>query len=198
VDVTDQPAPILPRDIASLRELIEARLDGYDKAIVVLQEIANSQPTPGLVMAAVDKLEAVNAEKFAGITTQFKERDTRTDQSAAATKIAVDAALQAAKEAVAAQNTASAQAIAKSEAATTKQIDAIANLITAQTKATDEKVDDVKGRLLAIEGQKIGEKETRTDSRQGNRDSFAYVAGAVGMLFGFVGAAIGIAGFLAK
>jgi hypothetical protein len=206
---TDQPAPILPRDIASLRELIEARLDGYDKAIVVLQAIASSQPTPGIVMAAVEALKErvdlslyglkeLRDEKFAGIQVQFRERDTRTEQSAAATKIAVDAALQAAKEAVAAQNIASAQAIAKAEAATTKQIDAIAALISAQAKGTDDKIDDVKGRVTMIESQKAGDKINKEDNRQGSRDTFAYVVGAVGMLGGLVGAAIGIAGFLAK
>jgi hypothetical protein len=167
-------------DLTQLRDIIETRLDGYDKAIVVLQEIANSQPTPGIVMAAVDKLAAVHGEKFIGVATQFKERDTRTDQSAAATKIAVDAALQAAKEAVAAQNQASAQAIAKAEAATTKQIDALATLISAQTKATDEKIEDVKSRVGAIEAVKQGVMEQRTVSK----DFFGYIVGAVGLLVG--------------
>jgi hypothetical protein len=181
----------LYREIGSLRELIESRLDGNDKAIVVLQQIASSQPTPGIVMAAVASLKEhvdttrqsanlLRDEKFAAVQTQFRERDTRTEQSAAATKIAVDAALQAAKEAVAAQNTASAQAIAKSEAATTKQIDAIAQLITAQAKGTDEKIEDVKGRITVIESVKTGGQEQRASSRE----IFGYVVGAVGLLVG--------------
>ncbi len=68
----------------------------------------------------------------------------------------MDAALQAAKEAVGEQNKSSALAIAKSEAATTKQIDQLAGVIQTMTKAFDDKVGDVKDRLTRIEGAKQG------------------------------------------
>lgn len=171
----------MPKTEVSLKpsvETLEQRLDSMDRAIVLLQDSVNRMPTPAIVMEKVHALESLHDEKFRGIATQFKERDTRTEQSASSTKIAVDAALQAAKEAVAAQNTASAQAIAKSEAATTKQIDAIANLITAQAKGTDEKIDDVKGRIQSLESQKAGAQEQRSS----NKDAFGYVIGAVGIV----------------
>jgi hypothetical protein len=112
----------LHRELASLRELIEARLDGTDKRIEI----------------------------------QFTERDKRAEQTAKDSKVAVDAAFSAAKEAVGEQNKSSALAISKSEAATTKQIDSISSLISASSKATDEKIEDVKARLQMIEGQKAG------------------------------------------
>ena len=112
----------LHRELASLRELIEARLDGTDKRIEI----------------------------------QFTERDKRSEQTAKDSKIAVDAAFSAAKEAVSEQNKSSALAISKSETATTKQIDSISSLISASSKATDEKIEDVKARLQMIEGQKQG------------------------------------------
>jgi|SRR5665213_658493 len=112
----------LHRELASLRELIEARLDGTDKRIEI----------------------------------QFIERDKRAEQTAKDSKLAVDAAFSAAKEAVKEQNTSSALAIDKSEKATTKQIDGISSLISASSKATDEKIEDVKARLQMIEGQKAG------------------------------------------
>src|SRR5665213_462443 len=90
------------------------------------------------------------------IEIQFTERDKRAEQTAKDTKVAVDAAFSAAKEAVGEQNKSSALAISKSEAATTKQIDSISSLISASSKATDEKIEDVKARLQMIEGQKQG------------------------------------------
>lgn len=193
----------LYREIFALRELIESRLDGNDRAIVVLQSIASAQPTPGIVAASVKALgdvvsvqiaalrefhEAKFGEAFSSIQVQFKERDVRVEQSSVATKIAVDAALQAAKEAVGAQNVSSAQAIAKSEAATTKQIDAIGTLIATQAKGVDDKIDDIKSRLQAMEGIGIGVNNQKRDSK----DVFGYVVGAIGILISF----LTIAGFV--
>jgi len=153
-DPTERTIDSLRREIGALRELIEARLDGGDKAIKLLQETTDRFPAH--VDRAVFTLEKLHSEKFESIQVQFKERDVRTEQSGVSTKTAVDAALQAAKEAVGAQNVSSAQAIAKSEAATTKQIDAIGTLISTQAKGTDDKIDDIKSRLQSIEARKAG------------------------------------------
>ena len=45
-DPTVRTIETLAHDLAGLRELIEARLDGYDKAILLLQTSANRSPTP--------------------------------------------------------------------------------------------------------------------------------------------------------
>lgn len=148
-----------------LREIIEARLDGMDKAIELLQNIADKFPARidekiSALREVQDQkmvaLENTHGEKFYSIQTQFKERDVRTEQSSKDSKVAVDAALQAAKEAVGEQNKSSALAIAKSETATTKQIDQLGALIGQMGKAFDDKVGDLKDRLTRIEGGKSG------------------------------------------
>lgn len=76
------------------------------------------------------------AEKFASIQTQFQERDVRTDQTASQVKLAVDAALQAQKEAAGEQAKSFSAATTKSETAMNRQIEGL-----------DGKITDVKDRL---------------------------------------------------
>lgn len=162
----------LQREIFSLRELIEVklgssvatgelnravietRLDGMDKAIRLLQDTADR--FPDRIDEKISGLKTVHDERFASIQQQFTERDVRTEQAAGAVKIAVDAALQAQKEAVGEQNKSSALAIAKSEASTMKQIDQQAVLITQMGKGIDDKIDDLKERLTRTEGKGAG------------------------------------------
>ena len=128
-DPTSLTTDQLRREIMSLRETIEARMEGDRK---------------------------LNDERFRGIETQFLERDKRTEQTTHDNKVAVDAAFAAAKEAVGEQNKSNAASITKSEATFTKQIDQTGTLLSAVAKATDEKIDDLKTRLTTIEGQKTG------------------------------------------
>jgi hypothetical protein len=146
----------------ALREILETRLGGMDKAIQLLQDTADK--FPAWVDEKIAALRDVNeqrfvaltdttAEKFSSIQTQFTERDVRTEQAAGAVKIAVDAALQAQKEAAGEQNRSNTLAQTKSETATTKQIDQMSTLIQNVTKAFDDKIGDVKDRLTRIEGK---------------------------------------------
>lgn len=164
-DPTKLTTEQLERGMAGLREIIEARLNGNDRSIterwaMIDRELVYIQKQlDGRKQAIVDEvshLSKLHEEKFSSIQTQFSERDTRTDQAASTTKVAVDAALQAQKEAVGEQNKSSALAIAKSEAATTKQIDAIGLQSAATNKATDEKIDDLKDRMSVMDGRKGG------------------------------------------
>ena len=156
-DMGNVPARV-EKDIDHLRGFISTRLDGMDKAIVLLQEIFDHVPrqTDEKIMA----LRWLHEEKFLSIQTQFRERDVRTEQYSKDSKVAVDAALQAAKEAVGEQNKSSALAIGKSEASTTKQIDQLSTQIASQTKNFDDKVADIKDRLTRIEGGAVGQKES--------------------------------------
>ena len=142
------------REIQMLRDVLETRLAGSDKAIELLQ--ASTDKFPTFVKNAVNELKELHEEKFRSIAVQFVERDTRTEQTSRDSKVAVDAALQAAKEAVGEQNKSSALAIAKSEASTTKQIDQITVLIQSTAKGTDDKIDDLKTRMTAMEGVRAG------------------------------------------
>jgi hypothetical protein len=164
----------LLRELAALKEVINTRMDGYDRAIELLQAFADRQPTIAEVVAQF-------LEKFRGIETQFKERDLRTEQTAKESKVAVDAAFSAQKEAVSEQNKSGAAAIAKSEAATTKQLDAITLLLQANKQAADEKIDDIKSRLTSIEGR-----------GQAYSQGFGWIVSAVGVVSAVVGAIVAV------
>jgi hypothetical protein len=166
----------LIREISSMREILEARMDGTDKAILQLQRQVEHGRTE--VQDKVGHLQELHEEKFKSIAIQFAERDTRTEQMSRDSKVAVDAALQAAKEAVGEQNKSSALAIAKSESATTKQIDQQAVLLQTATRAIDDKISDLKDRLTAIDGRTIG--GDRTEKRIG--DQWGYLVGGIGMI----------------
>jgi hypothetical protein len=164
-DPTVLTTAALAQAIAALREILEARmegqkevfetrLNGMDRAIALVQDSADRLPLH--METKVRNLERLHEEKFASVQTQFRERDTRAEQTQKDSKVAVDAALQAAKEAVGEQNKSSSLAISKSEAATTKQIDQLVVLITSSNKALDEKINDVKERVTRTEGKGAG------------------------------------------
>jgi uncharacterized membrane protein YfhO len=140
--------------VASVKSVLETRLSAMDHANDLLQ--ASTDKIPSQIDERIGQLREVTSEKFKSIATQFTERDIRTEQTARDSKVAVDAALQAAKEAVGEQNKSNALAIAKSEATFTKQIDQIGVLISTMQKGIDDKIDDIKTRLQAIESHKLG------------------------------------------
>ena len=133
--------------VEDLRTIIQTRMEGMDIAMKLFQERSAEQIT---------QLKHLHQEKFDSIAVQFAERDTRTEQTAAGVKIAVDAALQAAKEAVAEQNRSFALATGKSETAMTKQMDALGLAIQTANKGLDDKIGDLKDRLTRIEGMDLG------------------------------------------
>jgi hypothetical protein len=153
-DPTELTTQQLLREIATLKELLEARFEGIDKATELRQ--AHIDRIPGLVAEQVNHLQNIQDEKFRSIAVQFTERDIRTEQTSRDSKVAVDAALQAAKEAVGEQNKSSALAIAKSETGTTKQIDQIGVIINTTTTGLNDKIDDIKTRLTVIDGKAQG------------------------------------------
>ena len=165
---------LLDIKIAGLRESILGKFDALENVIIVLREQI-SRIRDG-VDPAINHLHELQNEKFKSIAIQFDERDTRVDQTSRDSKLAVDAALQAAKEAVGEQNKSNALAIAKSEATYTKQIDQIGLLISALSKAIDDKVDDIKTRVQMMEG-----------SKKGASDFFGLIVGIVGVLVGLGG-----------
>lgn len=155
---TDSLKELLRAEVRGLVEVFEARFSALNNAGDLLQVISNNQPQ--MMNEKVDALRVLHNERFTSIQTQFIERDTRTEQTSRDSKVAVDAALQAAKEAVGKQQEASDRAIAKSETSTLKQLEAIQTLISSNTKASDEKVTDVKDRLTRIESASLGSRNT--------------------------------------
>ena len=170
-DPTTLTTAALQREVQALRELSRIQFEGYDKAINLLQAQADKVPSIAVIEERVVSLTKLIDEKFRSIATQFSERDTRTEQTSRDSKVAVDAALQAAKEAVAEQNKSSALAIAKREAATAKQIDQLGVAFSATTTGITDKIDDIKDRITTIEGRGVG-----------RHDVWGYVVGAIGMI----------------
>jgi hypothetical protein len=168
----------LRQDIAAqvlaLRELVTGRIDGIDRATKLLAENVDKLPSDidrssaalrEVVEGLITNVRDVTLEKFDAVNTRFLERDTRTEQAAQESRISLDAALAAAKEAVSEQNKANAQAIQKSEIATQKQIDANAANTATSIKAIAERLDDVKARLDKGEGGIAGSADQRTETR---------------------------------
>lgn len=149
-----------------------------DKALQQVHDFI--QGNPRVIETAVRTLRELHEEKFTSIQIQFRERDTRTEQSSKDSKVAVDAALQAAKEAVGEQNKSSALAISKSEAATTKQIDALNTVMSTMEKGLDDKIDDLRNRITGMEG-----------NSKGRFDAWGILLGAIGLMAG-LGALIGL------
>jgi hypothetical protein len=176
----------LVREISTLKESAQAslvgteksltaRIEGIEKAIQVAHHDAVRIPT--LLQDAIENLrklvwerfdtadqkikgmEALSGERLSAIQQRFKERDVRVKQTAKTGGEALRAALQAAKEAVAAQQTSNSEAISKSEQATKEQIAALGTTIAQNTKASDGAINDLKSRLDRLEGQGTG----RTD-----------------------------------
>lgn len=208
-DPTELTTEALHREITAAKEefvlrlagavsTITARLDGMDKAQTLFEENLNRVPSDTdkqiSQLAAllterfvsfeqrIRELDRLASEKFDGIVTQFRERDTRAEQTFISSKVAVDAALQAAKEAVGEQNRSSALAIAKSEAATDKRIDQIVALVSTATNALDGKIVDMKDRLVRIEGQAIGETTQKAETHQTGGANLAVIMAVIGGL----------------
>jgi hypothetical protein len=156
----------LRRDVSALREILQARLDGMDRAAVVLSETVNRTPTEIQTQIAHlkelhdEKFRSIavqSGERFSSIELQFRERDVRTEQAAKAGKEALDAALLAAKELVTQQNEANRGEAAKTEQNFTKQIDAQA-----------ARIDELKERIDRGEGNTAGSRDAVTESRAAN------------------------------
>jgi hypothetical protein len=195
-DPTALTSALVKSAINDFRREIETRFDGMDKAANLLHEDYIRVPTlldrailslrelmetqievrRQEFVGKVERLAAETIERFLGVAAQFSERDTRTDQRAGDTKLAVDAAFAAAKEAT-----------AKIEAGFTKQIDGMDGMINTKWQNSEDKIADVKDRnnelsvrLGALEarlaGIAAGTREVRTETHQSSSSIVAITA----------------------
>lgn len=181
-EILSDPTPLttqgLLREVANLKEIIFTRFEAYDKAILLLQEYANRVPTIGEVVAKTDERFQAAKEVLAEIDKRYNAEFVKISTTSemmvgqqalalAATKDAVAiamsasekavaAALTAAKEAVKLQQDSNDKAIQKQEAVFTKQIDQIGGQIGTLTKSFDDKIDDLKNRVIAVESGATG------------------------------------------
>jgi len=173
----------LRRELQAHAAVMDIRVNDMERLARQLVVTANER---------IEHLQLLHDEKFASVAMQFAEREKRADQASRENKVAVDAALQAARDAVQAQNMASAQSIAKSEAATAKQMDQIGTLVQSATQGLNDKIDDVKSRLTLIEGKGAGHSEQRSTAMS----SSSLMVTIVGTAIGFAGLLIVVFEFL--
>jgi hypothetical protein len=176
----------------AIREIIEIRLSGQNREHALVQEDIKRGVTDAA--SANERLGALFDEKlngiltrFDGIAVQFRERDIRTDQDKIAASTAVNAALQAQKEAAGAQNESNAAAITKSENSFTKEIDGLKALIATTKDSINSQIGNLTGRLDRGEGGATGAKVTRDESRQGQ---IAWIA-LGGLIFSVIAGLVG-------
>lgn len=170
---------LLRAEIHGRAELVDQRFLSMGEATQLLQRFFDH--APAIVDAKIGDLRILHEERFRSIATQFAERDTRTEQTSRDSKVAVDAALQAAKEAVGEQNRSSALAISKSDIATMKQIDQMGILIQSNVAGIGMSISDLKDRLTRIEGNAVGHKEATS----GTLAIVGIGIGLIGLLFGY-------------
>lgn len=167
-DPTERTIEALQREIASSREfsemhmagfrdVMETRLSAIDKATEIIAK--QTDRFPDHVVGKVKDLQFLHEEKFKSVDVQLIEKDKRIDQTTRDGKVAVDAALQAAKEAA-----------GKSEQNFTKQIDQIMVMISTIQKGFDDKNDDLKTRIQALES-----------TRKGAGDLWGFLVGIAGL-----------------
>jgi hypothetical protein len=175
-DPTVLTTAALLREVANLEKGLDSRIQGVEKAIDVAHQDLVRVPTA--VDKAVETLRqlvwahfATVDVKFGGIDTQFKERDTRVEQSAKAGSEALNAALQAAKEAVSVQQQSNLLMINKSETTTKEQINALVVLLQQNTNTTDVKIESLKERIDKMDGTRLG-----------RGDMFGWIIAAVSLL----------------
>ena len=178
-DPTILTTQALIREIAGIKELFGVHLDGVAKQMASLEKTVHEWGRE--IDLRVGHLHELHDEKFGSIQTQFVERDKRDERTSRDGKEAVAAALQAAKEAVGEQNRSSALSISKSEISTLKQIDQLNNLIGSYSKASDDKITDIKERLDRHEGNTSGAKDT-----------WGYFIGAAGLVIAGVAILVSI------
>jgi hypothetical protein len=153
----------LRRDVSALREILQARLDGMDRAAVVLSETVNRTPTA--IQTAISHLKELHDERFRStslesderfksVALQFKERDERSSQLAKTQDEALKAALQSAEKLNEAQGSANKEANVKTEITFAQQL-----------KAVTDKIEVINGRLDRGDGTASGREDFRTERR---------------------------------
>lgn len=176
-DPTARTLDVLRREIMMLREIIEQRLDGNDKAITILQTQMERDPKPPVLAADIAHTKEMLEKLGINMDTRLTERDKRNEQAVRDSKTLIDNTIQAVKDAFAKQNETSQNAITKSESAAAKQMDQIESKFGTEIGALNGKIDDIKTRITTLESMKLGQKELKDD----NKNAFGYIVGAIGV-----------------
>jgi hypothetical protein len=157
-DVVRVPTDI-DKAITSLRSLMDEKFARMDEKFEKVGERFTG------VATHLEGLEKLEDEQFRAIQQQFVERDHRFAGEAEASKAAMDAALQSAKEAV-----------SKSEIGQTKAIEQQSSQIRTVTDATNGQIGDIKDRLARIEAIAIGQASQKQETHQSSGMTIAVIS----------------------
>ena len=153
----------LYRALGNLRELIETRLEGMDKAVELLRMSAGSYADINvhnamreLLLERIMRSDTVTLEHFARIETQFIELDKRTSQLKIASDTAIAAAMAAAEKAVGENNRSFSLAVAKSETSTGEALKNLGEMFRTEVRATNDKVSVLASRQDRNDGSSAG------------------------------------------
>jgi len=138
-------------------------------------------------------LRELISEKFASVSTQFKERDTRQERETRNSELAVTAAFQAQEKQAVAQDKSNGLAITKSENATAETIKTNRDLSISETRSLAKSVDDLKLQVNTIIASGMTVKEQQGAQHAVHTDT----RGLVSMIVGIVGGSIGLISFVA-
>lgn len=134
-----------------------------------------------LIKSEITHQQELFGEKIANIMMILTMLDARTAEQKSDTKAALDAALAAQKEAVASQTASFKENITKSETAATERIKGVETLLATSSRSTDDKISDLKDRVIAIEAIKLGNTEGAATVRQSSSSVQAIIATVVGV-----------------
>lgn len=191
-------------------EVIAERINGIDRATALFQDSLIRVPTD--VDKQVGNLRSIHDERFTSIRSevsalaqqialQFEERDKRGERESRDNKVAVDAAFAAQKEAASEQNKSNTLAITKSELATAETINKLEQLVTANLKGLNDKVEDLKttafqlrqemvananairAEVIALQAGRTAVHERTAESRQGMQAVLGVLGALVGIAF---------------
>jgi hypothetical protein len=165
-DLHETRLDCLAADLTLVREIIQTRFEGMDRALNLLQAIADRFPER--IDEKISALKEIHGGQFDAIQVQFKERDVRTAETSKQSEVAISAALQAAKEAV-----------GKSEVVTSKQIEDVKALFNTLSGALRDRLDEFTERFARLEGTALGQAGQKSDQHTGSAFTVSVIAVAV-------------------
>lgn len=145
-DPSELTTQMMVRQIAALKELLTAEIEGIKKAIDVAHDDLVRVPTE--VQKQISFVREVQEIKIANLEKQFELIEKQRVEQKSDTRLAIDDALKAARELGVQQNIANNNANAKTEASFSKQIEQQA-----------ERINDIKERQAKTEGRSGGLKD---------------------------------------
>jgi len=158
----EQAATAFRRELAALREILEARMDASDDARKLLLQIMN--------------------ERAAEVDRRFTDRDTLFTERDGARQEAVRTALAAARELGDARDIATDKANEKFEASVREQMRQLAELASANRDLLDGKIEALKERIDRSDGTLSGTSAARTERRLDAGLNYTAVSVVIGFL----------------